>query len=61
MKNGNFNFRAKLKSKFPRTPHETCNVDWPLKYLFNTVFIFAVSCLAAAVDAFEKSEVKKMT
>ena len=43
------------KNKFPTSPYETCRDVWPMKYLYKTVFTFAVSCLVAAVETFEKT------
>ena len=43
------------KNNFPRTPYETCRDVWPTKYLYKTVFTFAVSCLVAAEETLEKT------
>ena len=43
------------KNNFPITPYETCRDVWSMKYLYKTVFTFAVSCLMAAVETFEKT------
>ena len=53
--------QSKLKKKLPRAPYETCRVVWHLKYLFKTVFNFALSCLVALLVAFEiKAKLKKI-
>ena len=43
------------KNKFPITSYKTC------LYLYKTVFTFAVGCLVAAVEKFEKNHVSKST
>ena len=53
---GQFYLQSKIKeNKFPRTPYETCRDVWPIKYLYKTVFTFAVSCKVDAVETFEKT------